>query len=47
MTRHSRHAQGCARLGARKGFSTQVGDARQLDEPDNAYDAVLLLGPLY
>lgn len=37
----------CARLGARKGFSAQVGDARQLDEPDNAYDAVLLLGPLY
>ena len=43
-----RHVEtACARLGAQKGFSAQIGDARQLDEPDNAYDAVLLLGPLY
>lgn len=36
-----------ARLGGREAFSAQIGDARQLGEPDNAYDAVLLLGPLY
>ncbi len=28
-------------------FSAVVGDARSLDEPDGAYDVVLLLGPLY
>lgn len=28
-------------------FSAAVGDARKLDEPDDAYDAVLLMGPLY
>jgi SAM-dependent methyltransferase len=28
-------------------FSVAVGDARRLDEPDAAYDAVLLMGPLY
>jgi SAM-dependent methyltransferase len=31
----------------RGGFAAEVGDARRLDEPDDAYDAVLLLGPLY
>jgi SAM-dependent methyltransferase len=29
------------------GFSTAVGDARTLDEPDDSYDAALLFGPLY
>lgn len=29
------------------GFTAAVGDARRLEEPDDAYDAVLLLGPLY
>ena len=28
-------------------FTTALGDARQLDEPDASCDAVLLLGPLY
>jgi SAM-dependent methyltransferase len=28
-------------------FSAVVGDARALDEPDDTYDIVLLLGPLY
>ena len=28
-------------------FTAAEGDARSLDEPDAAYDAVLLLGPLY
>jgi ubiquinone/menaquinone biosynthesis C-methylase UbiE len=28
-------------------FTAAEGDARQLDEPNNAYDVVLLLGPLY
>jgi SAM-dependent methyltransferase len=29
------------------GFSVAAGDARDLPEPDDRYDAVLLLGPLY
>lgn len=29
------------------GLSAVLGDARDLDEADNGYDAVLLLGPLY
>ena len=28
-------------------FEADVGDARTLDEPDERYDAVLLMGPLY
>ncbi len=28
-------------------FTAAIGDARSLDEPDNSYDAVLLMGPLY
>jgi SAM-dependent methyltransferase len=28
-------------------LTAEVGDARSLDEPDGAYDAVLLFGPLY
>jgi ubiquinone/menaquinone biosynthesis C-methylase UbiE len=28
-------------------FTAAAGDARALDEPDDAYDAVLLMGPLY
>lgn len=36
-------AQACA-VG---GFDAVEGDARDLDEPDASYDAVLLLGPLY
>jgi ubiquinone/menaquinone biosynthesis C-methylase UbiE len=28
-------------------FEAAEGDARELDEPDESYDAVLLLGPLY
>jgi ubiquinone/menaquinone biosynthesis C-methylase UbiE len=31
----------------RGGFSAAVGDARRLEDADSAYDAVLLLGPLY
>jgi SAM-dependent methyltransferase len=30
-----------------QGIDADLGDARQLDEPDASYDAVLLLGPLY
>ena len=29
------------------GVSAEVGDARQLDFPDNSFDGVLVLGPLY
>jgi ubiquinone/menaquinone biosynthesis C-methylase UbiE len=32
---------------ARGGFSAATGDARRLEEEDESYDAVLLLGPLY
>lgn len=32
---------------ARGGFSASLGDARRLTEPDESYDAVLMLGPLY
>ena len=33
--------------GSEPGFTTALGDARSLEEPDASYDAVLLLGPLY
>ena len=32
---------------ARGGFTVAVGDARALDEADDSWDSVLLLGPLY
>jgi SAM-dependent methyltransferase len=38
-------AQAVQRAGAR--FEVREGDATQLDEPDSAYDVVLLMGPLY
>jgi ubiquinone/menaquinone biosynthesis C-methylase UbiE len=42
--RHVEHARDTFRGGR---FRADVGDARQLDLPDAAFDAVLLLGPLY
>lgn len=39
LPEHVEQAQGA--------FSAAVGDARELDEADASYDAVLLLGPLY
>ena len=36
-----------ARARSRGRFSAVEGDARKLDEADDSYDAVLLLGPLY
>lgn len=39
--------QAIAALGDRGGFRATLGDGRQIDAPDGAYDAVLLLGPLY
>jgi SAM-dependent methyltransferase len=41
MPLHVQHAS------AIPGVDAVVGDARRLDEPDNAYQATLLLGPLY
>jgi ubiquinone/menaquinone biosynthesis C-methylase UbiE len=35
------------RAGTPPMFTASVGDARALDRPDDSYDAVLLLGPLY
>jgi ubiquinone/menaquinone biosynthesis C-methylase UbiE len=37
--------QAAARSAGR--FTATIGDARALDEPDDGYDAVLLMGPLY
>lgn len=36
-----------ARLGSHRDFEAEIGGARQLDQPDESFDAVLLLGPLY
>jgi SAM-dependent methyltransferase len=43
------HVEQAASLAAESesGFTTALGDARGLEEPDGSYDAVLLLGPLY
>jgi SAM-dependent methyltransferase len=43
------HVEQAASLAAESesGFTTALGDARGLEEPDASYDAVLLLGPLY
>jgi SAM-dependent methyltransferase len=40
------HVEQAAELAAGR-FAVATGDARQLDEEDASYDAVLLLGPLY
>jgi SAM-dependent methyltransferase len=42
---HVDQARAIAESGAR--FGVELGDARRLDQPDRAFDAVLLLGPLY
>jgi len=39
--------QASERLGGYDGFTAEVGEARSIDAPAHAYDAVLLLGPLY
>ena len=39
--------QAIDRLGHNAGFSAEVGDARHLGQAARAYDAVLMLGPLY
>jgi ubiquinone/menaquinone biosynthesis C-methylase UbiE len=47
VPRHVAEAQTLAQAQPEHPFATAVGDARQLDEPDQTYDAVLLMGPLY
>ncbi len=43
-----RHIDAASRLEPRAGsVSAKLGDARSLDEPDDSFDAVLMLGPLY
>ena len=45
VPRHT--AEAVARLGSHPRFSVDVGDGRSLPVPDESYDVVLLLGPLY
>jgi SAM-dependent methyltransferase len=44
---HVERARAVAAAQGEYSFSAVLGDARGLDEPDAAYDAVLLMGPLY
>ena len=44
---HVEQAQAASSAQARPLASATAGDARRLDRPDAAFDAVLLLGPLY
>lgn len=44
---HVEQAAAAAAAQPDRPFTAALGDARRLDEPDAAYDAVLLLGPLY
>jgi SAM-dependent methyltransferase len=47
VARHIAEAQALANSQPDHSFTAVLGDARQLAEPDGAYDAVLLMGPLY
>jgi SAM-dependent methyltransferase len=47
VPRHVAEAELLSRAQPQHPFVTAVGDARRLDEEDAAYDAVLLMGPLY
>jgi SAM-dependent methyltransferase len=44
---HIAEARALAQAQPRQAFEAAIGDARHLDAPDAAYDAVLLMGPLY
>jgi SAM-dependent methyltransferase len=44
---HVAQAAQAAQLASGAVFACQLGDARELDLPDQSFDAVLLLGPLY
>jgi ubiquinone/menaquinone biosynthesis C-methylase UbiE len=44
---HVEQALLAARAGPAAGFTAALGDARELAEPDESHDAVLLFGPLY
>jgi SAM-dependent methyltransferase len=44
---HVAQAQAAAALAGQPLAGARVGDARRLETPDRAFDAVLLLGPLY
>src|SRR5262249_32260274 len=47
VARHVAEPEDLSRSQPRRPFAAALGDARRLDEPDAAYDAVLLMGPLY
>jgi ubiquinone/menaquinone biosynthesis C-methylase UbiE len=47
VPRHVAEAGALAEAQPEHRFEVGVGDARRLDAPDAAYDAVLLMGPLY
>jgi ubiquinone/menaquinone biosynthesis C-methylase UbiE len=47
VERHVAEARAAAAAQVEHAFTAALGDARSLDAPDAAYDAVLLMGPLY
>jgi ubiquinone/menaquinone biosynthesis C-methylase UbiE len=47
VARHVAEAEAMARAQPQHPFTAALGDARRLEEPNAAYDAVLLMGPLY
>jgi ubiquinone/menaquinone biosynthesis C-methylase UbiE len=47
IPRHVEHARARSREARRPLASASLGDARELDRPDESADAVLMLGPLY
>jgi ubiquinone/menaquinone biosynthesis C-methylase UbiE len=47
IARHVAQAEDLARAQPRHTFTAALGDARRLEEADAAYDAALLMGPLY
>jgi SAM-dependent methyltransferase len=47
VARHVAEARTISQAQRQHPFTAALGDARRLDEPSAAYDAVLLMGPLY
>jgi SAM-dependent methyltransferase len=47
VARHVAEAEAMSHAQPQRPFEAALGDARRLEEPNAAYDAVLLMGPLY